>query len=86
MPRPTLREETDERLSEEESRPFGCLVAMFLFLLYVPVLVYEIVIASLGRPVVISGNCMLVELDPKFGFLDFEIETWWKVLTGITGF
>ena len=80
------REETVEPIAEEESRSFGCVVAMFLFLMYVPILVYEIIIASLGRPVVISGNCMLVELDPRFGFLDSEIETWWKVLIGITGF
>jgi hypothetical protein len=59
--------------------------ATFYSFLVFPVLVYEIVVATKGRPVVISGNCMLVELDPKWGFYDSEIETWWKVLTGITG-
>jgi hypothetical protein len=78
--------EEETRMDGEERRSFGCTVAMVLFVIYVPVLVYEIIIASLGRPVVISGNCMLVELDPKFGFLDSGIETWWKALTSITGF
>lgn len=60
-------------------------MARFQFLLFFPILVYEFVIAGKGRPVVISGNCMLVELDPKLGFLDAEIESWWKALSGITG-
>lgn len=58
---------------------------LYLFFIYIPVLVYEIIIATKGRPVVISGNCMLVELDPRFGFLDSEIETLWKVISGISG-
>ena len=61
-------------------------VAGAQLLLYFPVLVYECVIAGKGRPVVISGDCMLVELDPKFGFLDSDIVAWWKVVSGITGF
>ena len=50
-----------------------------------PLLVYEAVIATKGRPVVMSGNCMLVELDPRLGFLDSQIDNWWKTLVGITG-
>lgn len=49
--------------------------ATFYSFLVFPVLVYEIVVATKGRPVVISGNCMLVELDPKWGFYDSEIGT-----------
>lgn len=48
-------------------------------------LIYEAVIATKGRPVVVSGNCMLVELDPRLGFLDSEIDNWWKALVGMTG-
>jgi hypothetical protein len=51
----------------------------------IPVLIYQAVIAAQGRPVAISGTCMLVELDPRWGFLDSEIETFWKVLVGISG-
>jgi len=50
-----------------------------------PLLLFEIVIATRGRPVVISGNCMLVELDPKFGFWDSEIDNLWKGLVGAGG-
>lgn len=60
-------------------------MAVWLFILYLPILLYEIVIAAKGTPVIISGNCMLVELDPNLGFLDSEIATWWKCLIGITG-
>ena len=59
--------------------------AFALLLMYIPVIVYEAVIANKGAPVVISGDCMLIELDPRFGFLDSEIETWWKVLVGFGG-
>jgi hypothetical protein len=57
----------------EEGRPgrhkiTRAVLAALLMFIYVPVLVYECVIAVKGRPVVISGNCMLVELDPRFGF------------------
>jgi hypothetical protein len=52
---------------------------------YLPVLIYEIVVATKGRPVVMSGNCMLVELDPKLGFLDSRIDTWWKALVSLVG-
>jgi hypothetical protein len=57
-----------------------CTIFISIFLL-----VYEAVIASKGRPVVISGNCMLVELDPRLGFLNTEISNRWKALVGITG-
>jgi hypothetical protein len=59
--------------------------AVALLLMYVPVIIYEAIVANKGSPVVISGNCMLIELDPRFGFLDSEIETWWKVLVGFGG-
>lgn len=54
-------------------------------LICIPLLIYECVIATKGMPVVISGDCMLVELDPRWGFLDSEIETFWKALVGIGG-
>lgn len=59
--------------------------ATMLLLIHVPVLVYQSIIAVKGRPVVISGNCMLVELDPRWGFYDSKIELWWKIFVSITG-
>lgn len=59
--------------------------ALCTILLSFPLLIYEAIIATKGTPVVISGNCMLVELDPRLGFLDSEIDNFWKVLVGITG-
>jgi len=61
------------------------ILAAILMFIYVPVLVYEVLIAAKGTPVVISGNCMLVELDPRFGFYDSEIDTWWKLLISLGG-
>ena len=58
---------------------------VIFFFLYIPTLTYEIIIARAGSPVAISGNCMSVELDPKYGFLDSEISSYWKTLTGLTG-
>ena len=60
---------------------WGCL----LMVLYLPEIIYEGVIAGKGTPVVISGDCMLIELNPKWGFLDSEIENWWKATELITG-
>ena len=60
-------------------------VAGMLLLIHIPVLIYQSIIAVKGRPVVISGNCMLVELDPRWGFYDSQIENWWKVFVTITG-
>lgn len=40
-------------------------VVKYLIYICLPVIIYDIIIAAMGRPVVISGNCMLVELDPK---------------------
>lgn len=60
-------------------------IAVCLIFIYIPVIIYESIIAVKGRPVVISGNCMLVELDPKWGFYDSEIEVWWKILVSLCG-
>lgn len=49
-------------------------------------LIYEVVVASKGTPMVVSGNCLLVELNPSKGFLDSDINTRWKVLTSFMGF
>jgi len=48
-------------------------------------IIYMALIASKGTPVVISGTCMLVELSPRFGFFDSDIEFHWKLLMAITG-
>ena len=61
------------------------ILAAILMFIYVPVLVYEVLIAVKGTPVAISRNCMLVELDPRFGFYDSEIDTWWKLLISLGG-
>jgi len=77
------RQQTDQ--PESDGMFIKGIVKGTLMLIYIPVLIYEAIIASKGMPVVISGNCMLVELDPKWGFFDSEIETWWKALAGIVG-
>jgi len=59
--------------------------ATMLLLIHIPVLVYQSIIAVKGTPVAISGNCMLVELDPRWGFYDSRIENWWKIVVSITG-
>jgi hypothetical protein len=59
--------------------------AALLMVLYLPEIMYEGVIAGKGTPVIISGDCMLVELNPRWGFLDSDIENWWKAVDFITG-
>lgn len=49
-------------------------------------LIFTAVIASRGTPVVVSGNCLLVELNPNRGFLDSSINTRWKVFASFMGF
>ncbi|VUC29356.1 unnamed protein product [Clonostachys rosea] len=49
-------------------------------------LVMAIVVGSKGTPMVVSGNCMLVELGPGDGFLDTGINTRWKVFASFMGF
>ncbi|CAH0018609.1 unnamed protein product [Clonostachys rhizophaga] len=49
-------------------------------------LVIAIFVASQGTPMVVSGNCMLVELKPDQGFLDSDISTKWKVFASFMGF
>jgi hypothetical protein len=46
---------------------------------------YLIVVAVRGNPVVISGNCMLVELNPRLGFYDIRVGGFWKFLMSTTG-
>lgn len=60
-------------------------VTFCTFLLSFPLLVYEVDVATRGRLVFMSGDCMLVELDPRLGFLVSEIDDWWKSLVGIAG-
>lgn len=49
-------------------------------------LVYSCVVATKGMPIVVSGDCFLVELSPRLGYLDSSISTSWKVLSGFMGF
>ena len=49
-------------------------------------LVYTAVVASKGTPIVVSGNCLLVELNPRVGFLDSNISTRWKAFSSFMGF
>ena len=69
----------------ESSKEISTVTGLLFFFLYIPILTYEIIIARAGSPVAISGNCMLVELDPRYGFLDSEIASYWKTLTSLTG-
>ena len=49
-------------------------------------LIYTAVVASRGTPMVVSGNCLLVELNPRKGFLDSLISTRWKAFSSFMGF
>ncbi|KAK4139601.1 uncharacterized protein C8A04DRAFT_32928 [Dichotomopilus funicola] len=49
-------------------------------------LIYTAVLADKGTPVVVSGICMLVELNPSKGFLDSSINTRWKIFASFMGF
>jgi hypothetical protein len=76
----------EDRMSISPRQSFLQLAAgAAMLLIWIPVLGYEIRIAVMGTPVVISGNCMLVELNPRWGFLDTEIEAYWKALVSLVG-
>jgi hypothetical protein len=49
-------------------------------------LIYTSVVANSGTPMVVSGNCLLVELNPRKGFLDSSINTRWKAFSSFMGF
>jgi hypothetical protein len=49
-------------------------------------LIFAAVVATKGTPMVVSGNCLLVELSPRKGFLDSEIRTRWKAFSSFMGF
>ncbi|KAF5349877.1 hypothetical protein D9757_013989 [Collybiopsis confluens] len=49
-------------------------------------LIYSSVMATRGMPLVVSGNCLLVQLNPRLGYLDSSISTTWKALSGFMGF
>lgn len=57
-----------------------------LALLALAELIYTAVIANRGTPMVVSGNCLLVELNPRKGFLDSSISTRWKAFSSFMGF
>ena len=56
--------------------PVATLVAGF------PLLLYGFIIAARRMPVAVLGDCMLVEVSPKLGFLDSKVDLWWRVLSG----
>lgn len=58
----------------------------FLVLPALVELIYTAVVASKGTPMVVSGNCLLVELSPRVGFLDSNISTRWKAFSSFMGF
>ncbi|KAF2191463.1 hypothetical protein K469DRAFT_720480 [Zopfia rhizophila CBS 207.26] len=49
-------------------------------------LMYTAYVANAGTPMVVSGNCLLVELNPRKGFLDSSINTRWKAFSSFMGF
>ena len=49
-------------------------------------LIMTAVVASKGTPMVVSGNCLLVELNPRMGFLDSVMSTRWKSFASFMGF
>jgi hypothetical protein len=74
-----------EGMDGDSAKFISAVTGLLFFFLYIPILTYEVIIARDGSPVAISGNFMLVELDPRYGFLDSEISTYWKTLTSLTG-
>ena len=73
------------------SRP-GIKTKWLLWTYVVTLVVYWSVITALcinlgrlGSPYVVSGNCILVELDPRLSFYDSIIPTYWKVLMAFFG-
>ena len=78
-------EDRNSSLRPKKNAGYRQTMAACFYAWYLPALIYEVIIANKGRPVVISGNCMLVELDPKWGFLETEIPSYWKAFVGITG-
>lgn len=44
-------------------------------------LVYVCYVGNAGTPLVVSGDCLLVEANPRYGFLDSTIGTTWKALS-----
>jgi hypothetical protein len=59
--------------------------AISVLVAYLPEIIYESIIAAKGTPVVISGDCMLVELNPRWGFFDLKIANGWKAIEALTG-
>lgn len=49
-------------------------------------LIMTAIVATKGTPIVVSGNCLLVELNPSKGFLDSPVSTRWKVFAYFMGF
>ncbi|KFX92844.1 hypothetical protein V490_05153 [Pseudogymnoascus sp. VKM F-3557] len=49
-------------------------------------LIMTAIVATKGTPMVVSGNCLLVELNPNKGFLDSPISTRWKTFASFMGF
>jgi len=49
-------------------------------------LIYSCVIVTRGRPMIVSGNYLLVELDPRLGFYDSVIPADWKAITSFMGY
>ena len=49
-------------------------------------LIMDAVVAGSGTPIVVSGNCLLVELSPRLGFLDSGVSTGWEALSSFMGF
>lgn len=45
-----------------------------------------VTLAVKGTPVAIWGNCMLVELSPKYGFFDSEVVWYWILFVGLNCF
>ncbi|KAF3938668.1 hypothetical protein ABW19_dt0206070 [Dactylella cylindrospora] len=48
--------------------------------------VFTIYVAMRGTPMVVSGNCLLVEQSPALGFLDSSVPGTWKRIGSIMGY
>lgn len=66
-------------------RYWSIVFAYINIVIIIPVFFYEVYVAVAGTPVVISGDCMLVELNPNVGFMDSTIDPVWKYLVTVTG-
>ncbi|KAF2754010.1 hypothetical protein EJ05DRAFT_489718 [Pseudovirgaria hyperparasitica] len=61
----------------DRDRKLGWLLLPLVFAIFC----YDCYVANAGTPLVVSGNCLLVEESPALGFMDSGVRLSWKVLS-----